>query len=84
MGLVKKRDQLSRLLQVISANKALELTETGSELMQRAIRLGYLGESALATPYNNLASMYRQIGATRKAIEYEKMATKLDDATRLR
>ncbi len=65
-------------------DKALELTQTGVDLMQRAVRLGYLDESALSVPYNNLASMHRKIGAQNKAIEFEEMATKLNGTTRLR
>ena len=56
--------------------KAVELTEFGVELMERAVQQGTLDEIALAVPYNNLASMHRQLGADDTADEYQQMASK--------
>jgi len=56
--------------------KAVELTEFGVELMERAVKQGTLDEIALAVPYTNLASMHRQLGADDTADEYQQMATK--------
>ncbi len=57
--------------------KAVELTELGAKLMERAVKRGSLDETSLAVPYSNLASMHRQLGAERAATEFEQMATKL-------
>ncbi len=56
--------------------KAVELTERGVELMQKAVKQGTLDESALTVPYGNLASMHRQLGRDDDAKRFEELATR--------
>lgn len=60
--------------------KAVELTQYGIERMQEAVKQGVLEQSALATPYNNLAIMHRQLGSMDEANRYQTMAAKIRDA----
>ncbi len=57
--------------------KAVELTEYGLKLMERAVKLGSLDRIVLAVPYDNLASMHRRLGAEESAVEFEEMAAKI-------
>ena len=63
--------------------KAVELSERGLALMERAVKQGTLSKSALRLPYGNLASMHRQLGETAKAAHFEEMADK-DQGSELR
>ncbi len=58
--------------------KAVELTEYGLKLMERAVELGSLDRTVLAVPYDNLASMHRRLGAEESAVEFEEMAAKIN------
>ncbi|MEN0110808.1 MAG: tetratricopeptide repeat protein, partial [Planctomycetota bacterium] len=67
---------------------AVELTESGARLMERGVSAGVLGESALAVPYGNLATMLGKLGENDRAAEYRRLAkgvapakTPADDAT---
>jgi tetratricopeptide (TPR) repeat protein len=57
-------------------DRAVELTQRGVELMEQAVEKGSLAPSALAIPYNNLASMHRQLGHNDTASRLEEMAEK--------
>lgn len=52
---------------------AVELTETGSQLMERGVSSGVIKESALAVPYGNLATMYSALEDATKASEYRRL-----------
>lgn len=52
---------------------AVELTETGSQLMERGVSSGVIKESALAVPYGNLATMYNALEDSTKASEYRRL-----------
>lgn len=55
-------------------NRALNLTQTGVELIEAAVDGGILAQSTLAVPYGNLASMYRQVGEEKSASKYAELA----------
>jgi tetratricopeptide (TPR) repeat protein len=57
--------------------RAVALTQRGIKLMNEAVKQGSLEESALAVPYENLASMHRRLGSDEKAERFEEMATKI-------
>ncbi len=56
---------------------AVELTQTGIALMEKAAQQGLIDKSDLALPYSNLASMHRQLDRTDEAERFEEMATKV-------
>ena len=62
-------------------NTAIQLTETGIELMEQAVKQGLLAESALVISYDNLASMHRQHGEDDKADRLETVADRAKDTT---
>ncbi len=64
-------------------DRGLELTERGLKLMQQAVEQGLLEAKALTVPYNNLASMHRQMGREDQARQFEQMAAQPPD-TRLK
>ena len=57
--------------------KAVKLTQTGTDLMEQAVKQGALAGSALAVPYENLASMCRQLDRGQEAERFEEMADKV-------
>lgn len=59
---------------------ALDLTERGLRLMERAAKEGLLPQSALYVPYDNLATMYSQQGNHTKAVAYEELAGRINPA----
>jgi tetratricopeptide (TPR) repeat protein len=59
--------------------RALELTQSGANLVELAVEDGILAKSALAVPYGNLASMFEQMGETTNASKYSELA---DSASR--
>ena len=56
--------------------KAVQLTERGVAMMEKAAAQGSMAKTALNVPYKNLASMHRQLGQTEKAIHFEQLAGK--------
>lgn len=54
--------------------RALELTQSGANLIELAVEDGILAKSALAVPYGNLATMYRQMGENTNAAKYAELA----------
>jgi tetratricopeptide (TPR) repeat protein len=54
--------------------RALQLTQTGVNLVELAVESGILAKTALAVPYGNLATMYKQIGETTSAAKYAELA----------
>ncbi len=55
-------------------NTAVQLTEIGVKLMERAVKQGLIDKSALVISYDNLSSMHRQHGENDKADRLEAMA----------
>jgi hypothetical protein len=51
-------------------DRAVQLTQRGVELMERAVQEGTLQQSALEIPYGNLATMARSMGKTDEADRY--------------
>jgi tetratricopeptide (TPR) repeat protein len=51
--------------------KGVALTEQGLRLMQQAVERGSLPRTALAVPFNNLASMNRALGNEQQADQYQ-------------
>jgi tetratricopeptide (TPR) repeat protein len=62
--------------------KAVELTERGVELMEKAVNQGSLQKNALSVPYSNLAIMHQQLGQQDAANRFSEMAARHRDATR--
>ena len=54
--------------------RALQLTQSGVNLVEMAVEDGILAKTALAVPYGNLATMYKQIGETTNAAKYAELA----------
>lgn len=57
--------------------KALGLTQQGAELIEQLVQKGILESSALQIPYNNLATMHRQLGQNAQAQALLEKAEKL-------
>jgi hypothetical protein len=57
--------------------EAMRLTRQGVKLMEQAVEEGLLNKAALAIPYNNMASMYTELGDRRRADEFSTLAAKL-------
>lgn len=55
-------------------SRALDLSRTGTELVELAVDDGILAKSSLAVPYGNLATMYQQLGETTSAAKYAELA----------
>jgi len=55
--------------------KALQLTQQGVEMMERAVIDGSLPKTVLEVPYKNLATMHRQLGQEDKAQRYAEKAS---------
>ena len=64
---------------VDARDEAIQLTETGLQLMERAQRDGGLDSEALGVPYNNLAAMYRSLGRTEEASKLVAKAKEVED-----
>jgi tetratricopeptide (TPR) repeat protein len=54
--------------------RALQLTQSGVNLVELAVEDGILAKTALAVPYGNLATMYKQAGETTNAAKYAELA----------
>ncbi len=52
---------------------AIELTESGARMMERAVAAGVLDSDNLAVPYGNLATMYKKVENGAKALEYGRL-----------
>jgi tetratricopeptide (TPR) repeat protein len=55
-------------------SRALEVTQSGANLIELAVEDGILAKSALAVPYSNLATMYQQMGENTNAAKYTELA----------
>lgn len=60
-----------------AGEEAIQVTESGLEMMQSAAHAGVIKEGKLAVPYGNLASMYEAIGEPEKARKMSVLASKL-------
>lgn len=58
--------------------KAIELTEFGTDFLQRAVVDGRLTPDVLSIPYNNLASMHKQMGNQQEARAFAELAAEVD------
>lgn len=61
--------------------RAVELTEAGTRLIEKGVDGGVLDEGTLEIPYSNLATMHKLLGNTAKAEEYTKLADALQALT---
>ncbi len=61
--------------------RAVELTERGVELMEKAVEEGTLQQAALEIPYGNLATMARSMGKTAEADRYLQQAQRHKQGT---
>jgi tetratricopeptide (TPR) repeat protein len=62
-------------------DRAVELTRRGVELVNQAVSLGALKQSALEIPYSNLAAMLRQMGQNEQADQYFQQAKRSKGTT---
>jgi len=60
--------------QVDLQQKALELTEQGTELMKQAVASGAISKTSLAVPYHNLSAMHQQLGDQQQADRFIQLA----------
>ncbi len=64
-------------------DKAVQISQQGVEMMEKAVQEGSLAKTALDVAYNNLATMHRQQGQDDKAKQYaEKVSSKPDTVQR--
>lgn len=54
--------------------RALELTEQGTDLVEKAVAGGVLDKDALAVPYGNLATMHKELGNPDEGAKYANLA----------
>jgi len=59
-------------------DRAIQLTESGVDWMQRALKEKAISEQSLAVPYSNLAAMHKARGNTMESREFEALAGKLE------
>jgi tetratricopeptide (TPR) repeat protein len=55
-------------------SRALEVTQSGVNLIEMAVEDGILAKSSLAVPYGNLATMYEEMGENTNAAKYTELA----------
>jgi hypothetical protein len=60
--------------QLGNQTKALDVTQSGVALIEAAVKSGVLSKSTLSVPYNNLATMYQQMGEMTNAAKYTELA----------
>jgi hypothetical protein len=60
--------------QIGNQTRALELTQSGVDLVETAVSSGVLAKSTLAVPYGNLSNMYQQMGENTNAAKYAELA----------
>jgi tetratricopeptide (TPR) repeat protein len=60
--------------QLGNQTKALDLTQSGVVLIEAAVKSGVLSKGTLGVPYNNLATMYQQMGEKANAAKYAELA----------
>ncbi|MFC1757879.1 hypothetical protein ACFL2H_03805 [Planctomycetota bacterium] len=63
---------------------AIELTESGTELLQAAVQENTLPLDVLSVPYSNLSSMHTSLGNTKNAKHFQEMMAKVDQGTKQR
>jgi hypothetical protein len=54
--------------------KALELTRSGADQIEKAVEGGVLDQDALAVPYGNLATMHKELGNNEEGTRYAHLA----------
>ena len=57
--------------------RAIEVTESGVELIEQAVSSGLLEDETLVVSYNNLAAMHEAQGETEPAARYERLAKQI-------
>ncbi len=60
--------------------RAIELTNSGADLIEEAVESGLLKQIALEVPYSNLSAMYEVQGESAPAAKYSKLASKISGA----
>jgi hypothetical protein len=53
--------------------QALELTEMGADLIEKAVAGGVMNQEVLAVPYGNLATMHKLLGNTSESAKYAEL-----------
>jgi hypothetical protein len=61
--------------------RAIQLTQAGVQLIERAVSSGLLTDEALVIPYGNLAAMYEAAGEKEPAAKYTALAQKITGST---
>lgn len=61
--------------------RAIELTQSGVDLIEQAVAKGILNSDSLAVPYGNLAAMYEAQGQSGPAAKYTRLANQLKGQT---
>ena len=61
--------------------RAIELTQSGVDLIEQAVEKGILSSDSLAVPYGNLAAMYEAQGQRGPAAKYTRLAKQLKGQT---
>ncbi len=58
-------------------DRAIEVTESGVDLIEQAVGSGLLDANSLLVPYNNLAAMYQAQGEKEPALRYQELAKRI-------
>ncbi len=61
--------------------RAIELTQSGVDLIEQAVEKGILSSDSLAVPYGNLAAMYEAQGQRGPAAKYTRLANQIKGQT---
>ena len=64
-------------------SRAIELTQSGVDLVEEAVETGLLKRSALQVPYGNLSAMYEAQGEREPAAKYAKLAKQLTTTSKV-
>lgn len=59
--------------------KAIELTQSGAELLQQGVQAGTIDRIALSVPYGNLAAMHGEVGNKTQANRFAAMMGKVEN-----
>jgi tetratricopeptide (TPR) repeat protein len=70
--------------EVDDREKAIELTQRGSDLIKQAVDDGVMKKIALSVPYSNLSAMHRELGDEEKAEGFAQLAKSLETAAKER
>ena len=64
--------------------KAIDITEFGTDFLQRSVVEGFLDTDVLSIPYGNLATMHKKSGNEQEAQAFAELSASIENDTLLR